>query len=445
MPNVLTVEALKRVKVPCDAYSNELPAMVAAGLRRLGDLQRASGGWGWFDNDEEDPFMTACAVAGLLEAKRNGVAVDEVFLRRGIGRLREMAQAEKDLNRLAFECYALSRVEPCAELGRLVAAMDALSPYALAAGALALHRASKVSDAKAFVDALGSRAKDGHWVTESWYYRWENVAVETTALAVHALVEIDSKHARIVPAVTWLLAQQAEGRWRSTKDTALVIHAVLAYTLAAGGELDALARSIGRAQGEGKRPELLKRVTLRLNGTAREALIDFNNLIDSRFEVHFPGEALKPGRNTLVVECPDSTAIETECIVRTSASRANAPSRIAVKTTTSRPLESLHVGDEVEVSVLVEPKEALDYVMIASPVPAGCEVIRGSGEGSFARFEGRYEEALFYVRTLKEAATFKYQVRVLFGGEFTVRAPSAAVMYDEAAGGRGETAKAHVK
>jgi hypothetical protein len=440
VPNILTGDALKRLKIPTESFSAELPAMVRAGLERLDQLQREDGGWGWFDNDSGDPFMTACAVGGLSEAKQQGFAVDDVRLRRGATRLCEMAKTETDLNRLAFECYALSRLTPCSELDRLVAAKGKLTPYALATGALALHRAARASDAADFVKALTAAAKDGHWVTDNWYYKWEDVAIETTAFAVLALLEIDPKNGQIAPAVAWMVGQQADGRWKSTKDTAVAVHAILAHTVATGGELDPLAQAI-----EGKRPELLKKVVVRVNGEAREILIDINNLLGSRFQAHFPGSTLKQGRNEIDVECPDQTGMEIECVVRVVAPLPSATPKIAIAIKTDRALEALHVGDEVEVTVTVTPSEPLDYVMISSPVAAGCEVIRGSGVGDCARFEGRFEEALFYVRALQEPMIFKYKVRSLFAGSFTIREPSAAVMYDESQGGRGRLSQAVVK
>jgi len=442
---VLTADALRRLNIPTDSFSAELPAMVRAGLERLDQLQREDGGWGWFDNDAEDPFMTACAVLGLSQAKQQGFPVDDVRLRRGATRLREMAKAESDLNRLAFECYALSGLEPCSELDRLVAAKEKLTPYALATGALALYRAARPTDAGAFVKALTAAAREGHWVTDSWYYKWEDVTIETTALAVLALVEIDPKNPRIEPAVTWMLAQQADGRWKSTKDTAVAVHAILTHTVATGGELDSLARAVARAPGEEKRPELLKKVVVRVNGEVREILIDFNNLMGSRFQAHFPGSALKQGTNEVEIECPDQTEIEIECLVRSDGRRRSGAAKVAIDIKTDRAMESLHVGDEVEVTVTVTPVESLDYVLISSPVPAGCEVVRGSGVGDFARFEGRYEEAFIYVRALKEPMTFKYKVRSLFAGRFKIREASAAVMYDETQGGRGRASQAVVR
>src|SRR6266850_7648936 len=74
----------------------------------------------------------------------------------------------------------------------------------------------------------------------------------------------------------------------------------------------------------------------------------------------------------------------------------------------------------------------------ALPIPAGCEVIRGSGEGPFSRFEARHEQALFYLRGVGTMPTvLKFRMRAGFAGRYSVPAPSAVAMYDENLSGRG--------
>ena len=47
-----------------------------AGLDRLYQYQHPDGGWGWWQTDDSQPFMTAYVLAGLVQAKAAGYDVE---------------------------------------------------------------------------------------------------------------------------------------------------------------------------------------------------------------------------------------------------------------------------------------------------------------------------------------------------------------------------------
>jgi len=423
---------LRRLGIPTDKFNASFEAMMRAGTDRLMALQRPTGGWGWFDNDPEDPFMTACAVHGLSECARLGFRVDAVAIKRGRERLAAMAKEEKDLNRLAYEAYVSG-----GEIDRLLAGSEKLSPYAQALLAMALHGAGR-PEAGEVAGKLAGRVKGDHWETADWYYKWDNVSIETTAYAIQALATVDPKSELIPKAAGWLLAQRQGNRWRSTKDTAVAIAALLRVT-----GLEALAGAVGADSGKPDGPALPKKVKVRLGpGPAREILVDLNNPLRSRFEAHFDG--LEPGPQSLVFEKGDEVSdfkfdVELAMQVLDGGPAAVAPRGLGVKVEYDRPLGSMRVGDEVTATVTVSSPEPVDYVMALSPVPAGAEVIRGSGTGDFARFEERYEKAIFFLRSLgPEPRVLRYRMRCSFAGRFTVLPAWAGLMYDEEVCGTGE-------
>ncbi len=427
MPNVLTAEMLKKLDLPTDKFNASFEAMMRAGKERLLALQHPTGGWGWFEHDAEDPFMTACAVHGLGECDRLGYPVDSVALKRGRDRLRAMAKAENDLNRLAYEAYVLGE-----EFDRLLERSAELSPYAQALLALALHKANR-DEAPGVAQKLVAAANGDHWETANWYYKWDNVSIETTCYAIQALVALDPKNPLIPKATSWLLAQrQAAGRWRSTKDTAVAIATLLQVS-----GLERLVGILGEEPSESK-PQgkaFLKKIGVTLNGADRcEILADLNDPTHSVFETRFT--APRSGPNVLRFEKLDEQSdfkFDVEVTQRLFEERVAAESRgLGVEVKTDRPLDRLQLGDEVTVTVAVTAAEAADYVMIQSPVPAGCEVIRGSGTGPFARFEDRYEKAIFFLRSLGgETVKFTYRMRCAYAGRFTVLPASATLMYNE--------------
>lgn len=437
---MLTADVLRKLNVPAEQFNASFQDMMEKGLKRLLLLQRPSGGWGWFDNDAEDPFMTACAVHGLSECDRLGYAVDQVALQRGRDRLRDMMKEEQDMNRLAYAVQALGE-----GFERPLAAKAGLSPYAQALLVLALHKAGR-PEAAEVARALVASAKSDHWETSNWYYKWDNVAIETTAYSVQALLAVDPKNPLIPKAVEWLLAQRQGNRWRSTKDTAVAI-----ATLLRAASLGTLADAVGAEPGkEARRPEVLRKVGVILNGgERREILVDLNNPLKSSFEAHF--SRLNGGPNQVAFERIDEEAadlrFDLELGQRVFSDRVDSEARgMGVQVEYDRPLAGLRLGDEVTATVTVSASSAADYVMVLSPIPAGCEVIRGSGEGQFARFEARYEKAIFFLRKVgSDPVPLKYRMRCSFAGRYTVPPAWAGIMYNEDVYGTGALGEAVIR
>ncbi len=437
VPNVLTADVLQRLNVPTEKFNASFEAMMRAGKERLLTLQRPSGGFGWFEKEGEDPFMTACAVHGLSECDRLGQKVDAVALKRGRERLREMAREEPDPNRRAYMAFVLG-----AEFDPLLADADRLSPWAQALLVLALGKAGR-PEAAEVARKLAARVKEDHWETEDWHHKWDKVSIETTAYAIQALVATDPRSPLIPKAAAWLLAQRQGNRWRSTRDTAVAIATLLQVT-----SLDLVAGAVAAGAPEENRPALPKRVGVALNGRARqEVLVDLNNPLRSSFEAHFT--EVRPGPNVLVFEKLDELsdfAFDAEIAMRVHDPRMPEEARgVGVRVAYDRSLDSLRLGDEVVVTVTASAASDVDYVMVLSPVPAGCEVVRGSGEGAFARFEERYEKAIFFLRTLGPAdRVLRYRMRASFGGRFAVLPAWAGLMYNEEVYGSGLPAWAEI-
>src|SRR3546814_15132199 len=63
---------LKEIKTTSIRSGNELKKKVERGRNRLYAFQHDDGGWGWWKNDETDPFMTAYVIDGLTLEKKAG-------------------------------------------------------------------------------------------------------------------------------------------------------------------------------------------------------------------------------------------------------------------------------------------------------------------------------------------------------------------------------------
>ena len=424
VPNVLTADVLRKLDIPADKFNESFKDMMRVGRERLLALQRPTGGWGWFDQGEEDPVMTTIVFHGLSECDRLGYPVDQVSLKRGRDRLLAFAKAETNLNRLAYQAYVLGE-----EFERLLARKGDLSPYAQALLALTLHRAGR-AEAKEVVKGLIASATGDHWETRDWPHRWESGTIETTSYALQAIAAIEPRHPLLAQGREWLLSARLGNRWRSTKDTAVAIATLLQIT-----SLDRLGAAVEGDQKAAAKEKFLKRIGVSMNGgEPRELIVDLNNPTKSTFEVHF--SEVRVGSNTLQFRAMDAQSefkFDVEVTQRLFETRADAESQgVAVKVTYDRPLDGLRLGDEVEATVVVSASSAVEYVMVQSPIPAGCEVVRGSGNGSFARFEDRYEKAIFFLSSLNAGEVrLTYRMRCTFGGRFTVLPAWAGLMYNE--------------
>ena len=69
MPNLLVMRTLSDLHLAPTERMSMLDRVSRAGLDRLVRLQHENGAWGWWRTDDDNPFMTAYALYGLLEAR----------------------------------------------------------------------------------------------------------------------------------------------------------------------------------------------------------------------------------------------------------------------------------------------------------------------------------------------------------------------------------------
>jgi alpha-2-macroglobulin len=244
LPNLLVLRTLAELKLAPTERLSALDRQVAAGLRRVGDLQHEDGGWGWWKTDENHPFMTAYALFGLAEAKRAGANVEEYRLVNGARALTELyakyPDAEPDLK--AYVAYALRRAQPeTAAIGEYThaAALEALwsarTRMTTYGRALLLQLLDEGKDARGNELAQGligeaqSRGELSWWASARDPLLFETVetSVEATALAVQALARRDPASPLLDRAVRWLMLNRRGGYWWNTKQTAFALYGLL--------------------------------------------------------------------------------------------------------------------------------------------------------------------------------------------------------------------------
>ncbi len=253
LPNLLVTRALEQLKIAPVERMKALDRQVSEGLNRLYDYQHEDGGWGWWKTDQNQPFMTAYALYGLLEAQRAGYRVDRWRVNVGTQALQklfdEYPKAAPDLK--AYMAYVLTLAQAASGQGEPAGAAgqtsgtkaveqawgrrDAMTPYGQAVLLLALD-ALKDKRGDDLARALTSSAqKKGDLVwwsvaNDPLLDDFGDTSIEATAFVVKALAARDPRSPLLEPAVRWLLLNRNYGGWwSSTKQTAMALYGLLDY------------------------------------------------------------------------------------------------------------------------------------------------------------------------------------------------------------------------
>jgi len=461
-----------------DALMND---MIRVGLQRLGELQNADGGWGWWGGGSSNPYMTAYVVYGLSEAVTADVAFDHSMLDRGVAFLQGRAVSTEAAARYAWSAdddnvrvwmlYALSSADAAllrnADLSTLVdriyADRDGLTDYSRALLLMVLHRLGDPERTKVLVENLDNTVQvDEKLGTASWgrqqgYRYWYDNALEATSMVLRALVQVDRNHPYVPKAVNWLVRNRRGSRWFSTKDTAMAVYALADY-LAASGELDA---------------DLTVGVTIdgRIERTFRitpENALTFDTAIVVSPKNLPPGqhrvELTRSGRGNLYYgvyltyftrQDPIEPAAHEVSVIRTytrliprQVTRTRAiydPQQDKTVDETYTALdydrapiaegEAVASGDLIEVQLTVEASNNYEYLVFEDPKPAGCEPTElrsGSqaGQGPCEAVELRDQKTAFFASYLPQGRhELVYRLRCETPGLFHALPARAEAMY----------------
>ncbi|NTU85437.1 MAG: hypothetical protein HGA45_39805 [Chloroflexales bacterium] len=252
LPNAVSYRLYKQLGSDDAALKASLERSLASGLQRLNALQNLDGGWGWWEGDESQPYLSAYVAQGLGEAVKAGYGVDLAVLDRGLAYLKGALERDADqgqrlplptrLNTRAYILFVLGELgQP--DRGRAVALYEQrpqLDTYARAYLLMALKGLGDDERARALAaDLTGGaimRPADAHWEEARADYWTMSSDTRTTALALQALVRADPANVLVPNAVRYLVGLRDHGHWRTTQETAVTLMALSEY-VAQSGEL----------------------------------------------------------------------------------------------------------------------------------------------------------------------------------------------------------------
>ena len=463
LPNVVASHALKLAGGPSIGLQSDLDQQVSTALQRLYAKQNADGGWGWWDSQISDPQTSAYVLLGLQEAKIAGYSIsDDVFARASEFLNNNLPATESNdatwkFNRQAFIFYVLTRAGENPSTGFLYENRSSLSLYGKAYLVQALYNIDSTDNRIATLmsdlnSAAVLSAAGAHWEEGSVdYWNW-NTDLRTTAIVLAAFIKVDPQNPLTANAVRWLMSNRQGGHWASTQETAWTLMALTDW-LVTSKEYDtnyAYAVGLNGAKlkdGAASKDNLTE--TLKLNIGLKDLLADqANYLVFTRgagagnlyysayLTVNLPVENIQPLDQGMIVSRQYFSLDDPK-----------------------KPITQAARGDLVRVRLTIVAPDALHYVVINDPLPAGFEAVdtaiatdaqapsvytrqdfdeRGWGWWYFSHTEMRDEKVVLSSDYLPAGTyVYTYLARASTAGTFKVIPPTAAEFYFPDVGGRG--------
>jgi len=240
LPDVLVADAMKKLGVGANIDPQKLNKQVQAGLDRLYQYQHPDGGWGWWQTDDSQAFMTAYVLTGLVQAKAAGYEVEADRIDRArkwlLTPFTRSNSVKTDLRAYMAYALVLSGNESNATILNSVWSQRAtLTPYgnALLGLAMAQVNDSRASElAKQLSSDVKQEASQAWWPTDTNYLMdfYGDTTPQATAYALKLLDRVDPQSPLLAKAALWLVMHRGGGYyWDSTEQTAMVIYGLTDY------------------------------------------------------------------------------------------------------------------------------------------------------------------------------------------------------------------------
>ena len=388
LPNVLTYRALKQLGIVSPTLEISLTQEINIALDKLYAWQNEDGGWGWWDNQDSNAYLSAYTVYGLIEARDSGFVVRPDVLARGEDYLRQQLKTNvRDLSgneadAQAWYAYVLSedKQAPGDTINSLFNERAKLSHYAKAYLALAIGNANQGDTrTKTLLSDLNNAAifsaTGTHW--EEDRYNWWAMSSDTrsTAIILDAYARLDKSNALAPNIVRWLMVARKLGSWETTQQTAWALISLTDWMVATGElypNYDYAVFLNDQSVLEGTFTPENVQTPAQLQIAIKELIAnEANRLTFSRG----PGDGVMYYTAHLRVFQPveDLQPVDDRGIMvsrrYTLASCAEADRNQCPEVTTAK------LGDVIRVDLTIIAPHDLYYIVVEDPLPAGAEAI----------------------------------------------------------------------
>jgi uncharacterized protein YfaS (alpha-2-macroglobulin family) len=240
LPDVLVADAVKKLGVSGGVDPQKLNKQVQAGLDKLYQYQHPDGGWGWWQTDDSQPFMTAYVLAGLVQAKSAGYTIEDERITNArkwlLPQFMRSTAVKTDLRAYMAYVLVLSGSDSnAAVLDSVWNRRSTLTAYGKALLGLAMAQTNDLRASELASDLVGSAKQDDSqawWPTDNNYLMdfYGDTTPEATAYALKLLDRVEPQSPLLPKAAMWLVMHRSSGYyWDSTEQTAMVIYGLTDY------------------------------------------------------------------------------------------------------------------------------------------------------------------------------------------------------------------------
>ncbi|MEO6696258.1 MAG: MG2 domain-containing protein [Ignavibacteria bacterium] len=464
LPTVIVANAFIKLGAPIsEATKKDLPKMVDKGLQRLYGFQHSDGGWGWWENDQSNPFMTAYVVYGLSIAKQSNYEVRDGILKRGISSIKtQLNNKEIDPTTRAYMLYSLAVAEEKDEelfknnIDKLNS--SEINDYARSLIAMTWKLIGNNNKAQDELSKLEKNVKTSgegaaYWEGKEFHYQWQDDKVQTTAMALKAMVNINESSDLKEKVVRWLMMQRQGMAWRNTQETAMIIYALVDY-LKNSNELDPNYSVKVFVNGQNvfekqmtkenvfRKDEIVKIDNSKLKSGQNEIKIEKSGTgkvyFSSYTTYYLADENLSPRE--------DGFRVEKEYF-KLEKYKSYSEDKITYR---KRSFDgNVKSGDEILVKIKVHSKDQENqYFMLEDPLPSGIEVVKDDWAYSiedennyvgypyyywrwwYADKEVRDNRVTFFATYINKGLyEFSYILRAQIPGDYSINPAKGMLMY----------------
>ncbi|MEW5819979.1 MAG: MG2 domain-containing protein [Cyanobacteriota bacterium] len=263
MPSIVVANISNELGIPLSKSAKvKLPDVVDDSLTRLYKNQHSDGGWGWWEYDDSNAYMTAYVLHGLKYAMNSGYKIEKNRIDRALVWLTDQLKDKKTIEiskglyadeqyyyrqtptDLAYQCYVLSLygMKNDTILTNLYQRRDKISNEALAYLALSYAQLGVDEKANVVLDVVLSRVDvqlpilsfgmtktllERFGISLDSLYSYNEV--EISAIVMRAMLKVRPDDPMVDKIVPLLLEKRHGNYWYNTKTTATVILALSEY------------------------------------------------------------------------------------------------------------------------------------------------------------------------------------------------------------------------
>jgi len=424
VPSVVAVRLHKELGLPLSPDDEKKFSKVHdQALAKLNQYQHGDGGWGWWENDDSNAYLTAHVMEGFYLLKQAGFETDAERLKQGQGWLHKAVpelykqlcdpllakdvfrdlESRVDLAKMIYSLSLYNEQPPDPVRHWLLRQPQAMPPEALAYLTLGFAKLGDREGSQQFyrqLIALANRSDQMiDWdhtpemlkrlsktaVGSDYSYRF--TGVESTALALRAVLVADPANSAEIEAIKkWLLLQRDRDGWENTKTTAQVFIALLEEELLSRSKLPTSFQVEWLLSGSPSSEMNLFKFGPD-NAYAPESSVDIPiTRTPHTLDLHKSGSGrlyynelttffrrLHPGDQIAEKSLPQGVHLRRE-FFRLTPSAVTSDGKIHFR---AQPVagSTIRAGETVLMKVQLETPVALPYVVLEAPLPSGGEVV----------------------------------------------------------------------